>query len=123
MITYKIDGRVTEAEVHDCTYDAIRIIARRFPAIKKTFESFEELVDNIRTVDSFNLKLALMDDTYRAVVRLHEDDTYSEDVGKKRAAIKLNNKIDKEVERRIRRWVAHQHIILDYNVLNEHLKK
>lgn len=123
MIKYTQNEKVTVAKVCDCKYDAVKIIARRFPAIKKTFKTFDELVDNIKTVDSFNLKPVLMNDTYTAVVKLHESDTYDAAVGKKMASQKLNNRLDREIEKRIRKWVAHQHILLDYGVLNKHLKK
>lgn len=123
MIKYTINETSTEATVDDCKYIAVRIIARRFPAIKRTFSSFEDLVNNIETVDSFGLKSVLMNDTYSATVRLHDGDEYDEAVGKRLASTKVNNRLDKSVERLIRKWVAHQHVLLDNNVLNQHLNK
>lgn len=123
MINYKFNGTDTEATVDDCKYIAVRIIARRFPAIKKMFNTFSELAENIETIDNFGLKSALLNDTYSATVRLHDNDKYCEKIGKQLASTKVNNKLDRDVERAIRKWVEHQQVLLTNNVLNQHFNK
>ena len=104
MINHKNEGTKTIAYVNGCKYDAIRIIAKRVPMIRKAFPKNRDLFKNIETEDTFGLKRAVIKDDWSACVEPKNGDVYNKDIGIAEADKKLINKLEISMLKAIKRW-------------------
>ena len=91
---------VVKASIHGCRHDALDKINRKFVA---TTTSAIEVTD----AWSRAAKDYYMNNTYTAIARCSNDDTYSFEEGKKIALKRLTEKYNRSVDKRIARFLMH----------------
>jgi hypothetical protein len=107
-----------------CEFDAIRKIVKRYPYIEDVDSIWrftqDQTTGNVKSKLGYGLEKALMPNTFVAVVKCHESDTYDYNVGRAEADKKLLAKIDASEKKAIARWKKHQIAILDAVDLSNH---
>lgn len=115
----KKEEKIVVAIAENCQFDAIMKIVKRHPYInEENMWDFTGITPKL----NFGLEKALMQKTFSAVARCHEDDEYSYEVGRQVADDKLMKKLEISTNKAIAAWKKHQTKILDVVDLSHHKK-
>lgn len=109
MIIHRIykDKRkvIYEARLDGCKYDAVRLIHKRFPIVKRVFPHIKDLIADIEFAkDTFNLRTALIKDDWKSVMEFKVEDKINSEEITAELDLRLLHKLEISIQKAIGRW-------------------